>query len=237
MIVSDVPGTTRDAIDTVLRARRDDASSSSTRPACGASAASGRGSSTTRSCARSRRAERADVALVLDRRVRGDRRPGSRRRRRRAQGRLLDARRPLEVGRRARSTIEDVRPRARAPPAPAAAVDRRLGEDRPRRRPRCSTRSSELFAKHTCRISTAELNRALGELREARQPPQRDGGERLNLLYGTQTEHAPAALPLLRQRSRPRSRATTATGSRTELRERFELEGVPVSIDFVRRGQ
>ena len=55
VIVSDVPGTTRDAIDTILR--RDDRTSTawSTPPACGGSGSSGRGSSTTRSCARSRR--------------------------------------------------------------------------------------------------------------------------------------------------------------------------------------
>ena len=55
VIVSDVPGTTRDTIDTVLRAGRARRSCSSTPPACGASGGSARASSTTRSCARSRR--------------------------------------------------------------------------------------------------------------------------------------------------------------------------------------
>ena len=32
-------------------------------------------------------------------------------------------------------------------------------------------RVEELFEKHTARIPTAELNRFLGELREAREPP------------------------------------------------------------------
>ena len=69
-----------------------------------------------------------------DRRDRGDRRPGSRGRGRRAQGRLLDARRPLEVGRdpdhdRGRAAAD------RDAAAPAAAADRRLGPDRPRARP------------------------------------------------------------------------------------------------------
>ncbi len=53
-IVSEVPGTTRDAIDTVLE-RGGPTFVLSTPPACAASASSGRGSSTTRSCARSRR--------------------------------------------------------------------------------------------------------------------------------------------------------------------------------------
>ena len=56
-----------------------------------------------------------------------------------------------------------------------------------------------LFAKHTGKIPTPELNRALGELREARQGPM-DKGRRLKLMYGTQTGVAAAALPDLRQR-------------------------------------
>ena len=54
-IVSEMPGTTRDSIDTRARARRAGSSSSSTPPACAASGSSVRGSSTTRSSARSRR--------------------------------------------------------------------------------------------------------------------------------------------------------------------------------------
>ena len=54
VIVSDVPGTTRDTIDTVLT-RGETTYCSSTPPACVASAASARASSTTPSCARSRR--------------------------------------------------------------------------------------------------------------------------------------------------------------------------------------
>ena len=52
VIVSDVPGTTRDAIDTLLE-RDGRVSSWSTPPASGGSAVSGRGSITTPSCARS----------------------------------------------------------------------------------------------------------------------------------------------------------------------------------------
>ena len=86
------------------------------------------------------------------------------------------------------------------------------------------------FAKHTARIPTGELNRFLGELREARQPPA--GGQ--------------AAEPALRHADGTRpprfrffvndpSLVTRDYGYwvENELRERFELEGVPVSIDFV----
>ena len=54
VIVSDVPGTTRDAIDTML-VRGETTFGSSTPPGCAASGVSGRGSSTTRSSVPSRR--------------------------------------------------------------------------------------------------------------------------------------------------------------------------------------
>jgi GTP-binding protein len=94
-------------------------------------------------------------------------------------------------------------------------------------------RIEELFAKHTGRIATPELNRFLGELRGARHPPSR-GNRRLNLLYGTQTQVRP---PRFRFFVNDPSLVTRDYGYWVEnmLRERFELQGVPVSIDFVRR--
>src|SRR5207237_1972988 len=90
------------------------------------------------------------------------------------------------------------------------------------------------FDKHSARIPTAELNRVLAELREARQPPARNG-RRLNLLYGTQTTARP---PRFRLFVNDPSLVTRDYGYwvENELRARFELEGVPVTIDFVRRG-
>ena len=90
-----------------------------------------------------------------------------------------------------------------------------------------------LFVRYAGRIPTAALNRALQELREARQPPGRRG-RRLNLLYGTQVSSRP---PRFRFFVNDRSLVTRDYGYwvENELRERFELSGVPVSIDFVRR--
>ena len=82
--------------------------------------------------ARGRRARRRRADP--DRRERGDRRAGPLRRGRRAQGRLLDARRALEVGRE-RGHARGRQAAARVAPAPAPAGDRGLGEDRPRTRP------------------------------------------------------------------------------------------------------
>jgi GTP-binding protein len=89
------------------------------------------------------------------------------------------------------------------------------------------------FDKHTARIPTAELNRFIGELREARQPPSRKG-KRLNLLYGTQVTTRP---PRFRIFVNDQTLITRDYGFwfENELRSRFDLDGVPVSIDFVGR--
>jgi GTPase len=94
-------------------------------------------------------------------------------------------------------------------------------------------RIEELFDRYAGRISTGELNRFLGELREAREPPSR-GGKRLNLLYGTQVTARP---PRFRFHVNDPGLVTRDYGYWVEnrLRERFGLAGVPVSIDFVRR--
>jgi GTPase len=91
----------------------------------------------------------------------------------------------------------------------------------------------QLFAKHNGRITTGELNRALDELKEARPGPQGDRGRRLKLMYGTQVETRP---PRFRIFVNAPSLVTRDYGYwvENELRKRFELEGVPVSIDFVK---
>jgi GTP-binding protein len=129
--------------------------------------------------------------------------------------------------------IEDVRPRL---------------EDRLRQRPplvavsaltgrglrRLLDRVEELFAKHTARIQTGELNRFLGELRNQRPGPARNG-RRLNLLYGTQVETRPPRFRLFVNDPGLVTR-DWAYWVENRLRDRFALAGVPVVIDFVRRG-
>ena len=128
--------------------------------------------------------------------------------------------------------IEDVRerlePRLRQrPPIVAASAKTRRGVGK------VLDRVEELYEKHTTRIPTGELNRFLGELREVREPPSRNG-KRLNLLYGTQTTVRP---PRFRFFVNDPGLITRDYGYWVEnqLRERFDLEGVPVAIDFVRR--
>jgi GTP-binding protein len=230
VIVSEQPGTTRDAIDTVLR----------------------RGEQTfvlvdTAGLRRKRRqrqgidyyselralaaAERADVALVLVDASEG----------------LVDQDlRVADVARKAQcSTIvvlskwdlsqtklEEVRPRLQArlrqrPPIITTSAKSGRGIDR------LLDRIEEQFEKHASRIGTGELNRFLGELRESREPPSRNG-RRLNLLYGTQVQARP---PRFRFFVNDPGLITRDYGYWVEnkLRDRFGLEGVPVSIDFIRR--
>ena len=228
MIVSEVPGTTRDAIDTVLR----------------------RGGTTfvlvdTAGLRRKRKqrqgieyyselrareaADRADVALVL---VDA------------SEGVVEQDLTVADVARRAQCAtvvvlskwdlaevrIEDVRPRIathlrqRPPVLAISAVSGRGLE-------RLLDTVEDVFSRYAGRIPTAELNRALQALREERQAPSRRG-RRLNLLYGTQVSSRP---PRFRLFVNDRSLVTRDYGYwvENELRRRFGLEGVPVSIDFV----
>ena len=230
VIVSELPGTTRDAIDTVLR----------------------RGDTTfvlvdTAGMRRKRRqrqgieyyselraikaAERADVALVLVDASEG----------------LVDQ--DLAVADVARTAgcstlvvlskwdvaavgIEDVRPRLESklrqrPPVVAVSAATRRGVGR------LLDRVEELFARHTSRTPTGELNRFLQELRGERPGPS-SNGRRLNLLYGTQVTVRP---PRFRVFVNDPGLMTRDYGYWVEnrLRERFGLAGVPVVIDFVRR--
>ena len=230
VIVSEVPGTTRDAIDTVFE----------------------RGGSRfvlvdTAGLRRRRRqrqgieyyselrtldaAERADVALVLVDASEGlvDQDLAVADVARKANCSTIMVLSKWDIG---QVKVEDVRPRL---------------EHRLRQRPgivtvsattgrgiaRLLDRVEQVFAKHTSRVPTPALNTFLGELRSVRQAPSRDR-RRLNLLYGTQTTTRP---PRFRFFVNDPSLVTRDYGYWVEnrVRDRFELEGVPVSIDFVRR--
>jgi GTP-binding protein len=92
---------------------------------------------------------------------------------------------------------------------------------------------AELFDRYVVKIPTPELNKAVEELRAKRQSPSRNG-RRLNLLYAAQIHQRP---PRFRIFVNDPSLVTRDYGYwvENELRDRFELEGVPVSIDFVKR--
>jgi GTPase len=230
VIVSDIPGTTRDSIDTVLeregrtfvlvdtaglrrkRRQRQGVEYYSELRAIQA-------------------AERADVALVLVDSSEG----------------LVDQDlRVADVARTAACStlvvlskwdiatvgIEDVRDRLeerlrQRPPIVAVSAKSKRGVAK------VLDRVEDLYVKHTGRIATGELNRFLGELREQRPGPSRNG-RRLNLLYGTQVSVRP---PRFRFFVNDPGLLTRDYGYWVEnrVRERFELEGVPVVIDFVRR--
>jgi GTP-binding protein len=230
VIVSEVPGTTRDAIDTILE----------------------RGERTfvlvdTAGLRRKRKqrqgieyyselraleaAERADVSLVLIDSSEGivEQDLAVADVARKAQCSTLVILSKWDVG---TIALDDVKPelerRLRQRP-PIIAVSAKTG----RGVARVLDKIEELYEKHTARIGTPELNKFLADLREARQPPARRG-RKLNLLYGTQTGVRP---PRFRFFVNDRSLITRDYGYWVEnqLRERYELQGVPVTIDFVSR--
>jgi GTP-binding protein len=230
VIVSEAPGTTRDSIDTVLQ----------------------RGDRTfvlvdTAGIRRKRKqrqgieyyselraltaAERADVALVLVDASEGlvDQDLTVADIARKAQNSTIVVLSKWDI---ARIKLEEVRDRIlsrlrQRPPivTVSAKSGRGIG--------RLLDRVEELFEKHTARIPTAELNRFLGELREAREPPAK-AGKRLNLLYGTQVQTRP---PRFRFFVNDPGLITRdyAYWVENQLRDRFDLQGIPVSIDFVRK--
>ncbi len=83
------------------------------------------------------------------------------------------------------------------------------------------------------RIPTPELNRFIGEVTAARQPPSKQG-HRLKLLYIAQIGSRPPRFAI-QINSRQRVTRDYAYFVENRLRERYGLEGVPVIIDFVER--
>jgi GTP-binding protein len=92
---------------------------------------------------------------------------------------------------------------------------------------------AELYDRYVQRISTGELNRLIAELKAERQPPSK-GQRRLNLLYGAQVETRP---PRFRFTVNDPGLVTRDYGYWVEnrLRDRLGLEGGPVVVDFRRR--
>ncbi|HWD11485.1 MAG TPA: ribosome biogenesis GTPase Der [Solirubrobacteraceae bacterium] len=90
------------------------------------------------------------------------------------------------------------------------------------------------------RIPTPELNRFLSEATQARQPPvgSRRGasGHRLKLIYMAQIGERPPRFAI-QVNSRGRVTRDYAYFLENRLRERYALDGVPLIIDFVERGQ
>src|SRR3954454_15264034 len=230
VIVSEIPGTTRDAIDTVLE----------------------RGDRTfllvdTAGLRRKRRhrqgieyyselraleaAERADVALVLIDASHGivDQDLAVADVARKAGCSTLVVLSKWDVS---EVNIEDVRGHLRRvlrqrPPFLAVSAKTGRGIDR------LLDAIVELFDRHVMQIPTPEFNRALEELRQRRQTPSREG-KRLNMLYGAQIHVRPPRFRIFVNDPRIVTR-DYGYWVENELRERFGLEGVPVNIDFVRR--
>jgi GTPase len=91
----------------------------------------------------------------------------------------------------------------------------------------------ELYGRYSSRVSTGPLNRILAEAAERRDPPM-VRGRRLKVLYGAQVQTRP---PRFRLTVNDRRLVTRdyAYYLENQLRERLGLAGCPVIIDFVSR--
>jgi GTP-binding protein len=85
------------------------------------------------------------------------------------------------------------------------------------------------------RIPTPQLNRFLSEIVQERQPPAKQG-HRLKLLYMTQFQTSPPRFSV-QVNSRNRVTRDYAYFIENRLRARFGMDGVPVIIDFHERKQ
>jgi GTP-binding protein len=83
------------------------------------------------------------------------------------------------------------------------------------------------------RIPTPELNRFVGEVVQARQPPAKQG-HRLKLLYAAQIGERPPRFAI-QVNSRQRVTRDYAYFIENRMRARFGMDGVPIIIDFVER--
>ncbi|MDX6708337.1 MAG: GTPase [Solirubrobacteraceae bacterium] len=83
------------------------------------------------------------------------------------------------------------------------------------------------------RIPTPELNRFIGEVVQARQPPAKQG-HRLKLLYAAQIGERPPRFAI-QVNSRQRVTRDYAYYIENRLRARFAMDGIPLIIDFVER--
>ena len=230
VIVSDVPGTTRDAIDTVVR-RGDETFLFVDTAGLRRKRRQRQGIEYYSELRAIQAAERADVALVLVDATEG----------------LVDQ--DLAVADLARNAgcatlvvlskwdeseidVEDVRPKLedrlrQRPPVVTVSAKTKRGMLR------LLDRIAQLYAMHTSRIQTAELNKAIQDLRAQRPGPSK-AGKRLNLLYGTQVETRPPRFRIFVNDPGLMTR-DYCYWVENRLRERFGLSGVPVIIDFVRR--
>jgi GTP-binding protein len=85
------------------------------------------------------------------------------------------------------------------------------------------------------RIPTPELNRFLGDVVATRPPPQKQG-HRLKLLYIAQIGERPPRFSI-QVNNRAKVTRDYAYFVENRLRERYALEGIPVIIDFAERKQ
>jgi GTP-binding protein len=108
-----------------------------------------------------------------------------------------------------------------------------------RQRPRVLT-TSALTGRHIERILTNQLNRFIADVVAQRQPPAGKGAnahnQRLKLIYMTQTAEQPPRFSI-QVNSHALVTRDYAYYLENRMRERYRMEGIPLVIDFVERNE
>lgn len=93
----------------------------------------------------------------------------------------------------------------------------------------------ELHGRYAKRVSTGELNRFIRDMKaEFPAPMDRRSKRRLNMLYATQFQSAPPRIRIF-VNDRKLVQRSWAYGLENRIRERFGFEGCPLVIDFMTR--
>ena len=98
--------------------------------------------------------------------------------------------------------------------------------------PKLLATALDLADRRAERIPTPELNRFVGDVVAAHPPPARRAGKRLRLYYAAQVEVRPPRIAIQVNDRRLLTR-DWAYHLENRLREHYRLEGVPLVIDFV----
>jgi GTP-binding protein len=101
--------------------------------------------------------------------------------------------------------------------------------------PKLLERGIEVADKRAARIPTPELNRFVGEVVAAHPPPQRRG-KRLRLYYAAQVGERPPRIAIQVNDRRLITR-DWAYHLENRMREHYALQGVPLVIDFIPKAQ
>ena len=94
----------------------------------------------------------------------------------------------------------------------------------------------KIFESHLRRVPTGQLNRAIAEIVDAHPPPTVSGGRRPKVFYATQSGVSPPHVILFASLASQIPVEQYGRYVERRLRERFDFEGTPLRVSFRQRG-